>query len=137
MANCVRRQCVTRCGRTFNLRYQPSLSNSSRGRGPYAGARAHPLGLTQREPEVLGLVARGLGNKEIARRLVRSTWTIENHVSAVLSKLHAANRMDVVLRLRSEPWLLSPAERPPVRETSVAISRKLSARPDVERPRAA
>jgi DNA-binding CsgD family transcriptional regulator/tetratricopeptide (TPR) repeat protein len=80
-------------------------------RGPYATARGHPLGLTQREVEVLDLVARGLGNKEIARRLVRSTRTIENHVSAVLGKLHAANRMDLVLRSRSEPWLLSPPGR--------------------------
>ena len=86
-------------------------------RGPYAAARRHPLGLTQRELEVLALIAEGLGNREIARRLVRSPRTVEHHVSAVLGKLNAANRMDVVLRLRSEPWLLSPAEPRPVRET--------------------
>jgi len=86
-------------------------------RGPYASARAHPFGLTQRELDVLDLVARGLGNKEIARLLLRSTRTIENHVSAIIGKLHAANRMDVVLRLRSEPWLLSHTDRRPVRET--------------------
>ncbi len=73
-------------------------------------ARGHPLGLTQRELEILGLIAEGIGNREIARRLVRSPRTVEHHVSALLGKLNAANRMDVMLRLRSEPWLLPAAE---------------------------
>jgi DNA-binding CsgD family transcriptional regulator len=81
-------------------------------RGPYAAARRHPLGLTPRELQVLALIAQGMGNKEIARRLVRSPRTVEHQVSAVLGKLNAANRMDVLLRLRSEPWLLAPAEAP-------------------------
>jgi DNA-binding CsgD family transcriptional regulator len=84
-------------------------------RGPYATARSHPLGLTQRELQVLGLIAEGMGNREIARRLVRSQRTVEHHVSAVLGKLNATSRMDVVLRLRSEPWLLSPAEAQPAK----------------------
>jgi ATP/maltotriose-dependent transcriptional regulator MalT len=79
-------------------------------RGPYATARHHPLGLTQRELQVLGLIAQGMGNREIARRLVRSQRTVEHHVSSVLGKLNATNRMDVLLRLRSEPWLLSPSD---------------------------
>jgi ATP/maltotriose-dependent transcriptional regulator MalT len=79
-------------------------------RGPYATARRHPLGLTQRELQVLDLIAQGMGNREIAQRLVRSQRTVEHHVSAVLGKLNATNRMDVLLRLRSEPWLLSPAD---------------------------
>ncbi len=79
-------------------------------RGPYSAARHHPLGLTRRELQVLELVAQGLGNREIAQRLVRSPRTIEHHFSAVLGKLNASSRMDVVLRLRSEPWLLSPSK---------------------------
>ena len=75
-------------------------------RGPYAAARSHPLGLTHREVQVLGLLAQGLGNQDIAKRLVRSLKTVEHHVSAVLGKLNASSRMDVVLRLQSEPWLL-------------------------------
>jgi len=85
-------------------------------RGPYAAARTHPLGLTQRELQVLGLIAQGMGNREIARRLVRSQRTVEHHVSAVLGKLNATSRMDVLLRLRSEPWLLADAEAPAGRE---------------------
>ena len=79
-------------------------------RGPYKDARRHPLGLTQHEHQVLALVAQGMGNKAIARRLSRSPRTIEHQVSAVLGKLNAANRMEVLLRLRSEPWLLAPTE---------------------------
>lgn len=75
-------------------------------RGPYAAARHHPLGLTRHEQRVLELIAEGIGNKEIARRMSRSPRTIEHHVSAVLGKFSAANRMEVLLRLRGEPWLL-------------------------------
>jgi DNA-binding CsgD family transcriptional regulator/tetratricopeptide (TPR) repeat protein len=85
-------------------------------RGPYASARSHPLGLTRRELEVLDLIARGLSNKEIARRLMRSPRTIENQVSVILSKFKAGSRMDVVLRLRGEPWLLASVEPQPARE---------------------
>jgi DNA-binding CsgD family transcriptional regulator/tetratricopeptide (TPR) repeat protein len=75
-------------------------------RGSYGAARTHPLGLTQREIDVLALMAQGLGNTEIARKLVRSQRTVEHHVSSLLGKLNAPSRLDAVLRLRNEPWLL-------------------------------
>jgi DNA-binding CsgD family transcriptional regulator/tetratricopeptide (TPR) repeat protein len=81
-------------------------------RGPYAAARSHPLGLTRREIEVLALIADGMSNQDIARRLVRSLRTVEHHVSAVLEKLNATSRIDVMLRLRSEPWLLPDGDTP-------------------------
>jgi DNA-binding CsgD family transcriptional regulator len=81
-------------------------------RGPYGAARQHPLGLTQRELQVLRMVVEGHGNAEIARRLSRSLRTVEHHVSAVLDKLGVHNRMDALLRLRGEPWLLADAETP-------------------------
>jgi DNA-binding CsgD family transcriptional regulator len=80
-------------------------------RGPYQAARQHPLGLTRQEQQVLILIAQGLPNKEVARRLSRSPRTIEHQVSSLLGKFNAANRMEVLLRLRGEPWLL-PAETP-------------------------
>ncbi|WP_246703891.1 LuxR family transcriptional regulator [Rhizobium sp. SEMIA 4085] len=76
-------------------------------RGPYGAARRHPLGLTWHEQQVLALIAAGMSNKEAAQRLSRSPRTIEHQVSAVLGKFNAANRMEVLLRLRGEPWLLS------------------------------
>ncbi|MBP1886164.1 ATP-binding protein [Sinorhizobium mexicanum] len=79
-------------------------------RGPYGAARRHPLGLTRHEQQVLALMAEGMSNKEAARRLSRSPRTIEHQVSSVLGKFHAANRMEVLLRLRGEPWLLSASD---------------------------
>ena len=74
-------------------------------RGPKPETRAHPLGLSRREQEVLEMIAVGKSNKQIARDLKRSPRTVEHHVSAVLGKLGASSRMEVALRLRSEPWL--------------------------------
>ena len=80
-------------------------------RGPYAAARRHSLGLTHRESEVIELLVQGLGNREIANRLQLSSRTVEHHVSAALGKFNATNRMDLMLRLRNEPWLASGEAR--------------------------
>ncbi|HKZ54520.1 MAG TPA: response regulator transcription factor [Anaerolineales bacterium] len=48
--------------------------------------------LTPREREVLGLIAEGATNKDIAARLVLSIHTVKTHVRSILSKLHVANR---------------------------------------------
>ena len=52
--------------------------------------------LTDREQEVLELLAQGMANKEIAGRLVISERTVKFHVSAILAKLQAGNRTDAV-----------------------------------------
>lgn len=82
------------------------INISATPRGPYGAARIHPLGLTQREQDVLGLLIKGVSNKDIAANLDRSKRTVENHVSAVLTKFNAKNRTDVILRVQNEPWLL-------------------------------
>jgi NarL family two-component system response regulator LiaR len=53
--------------------------------------------LTQREVEVLQLVAQGLTNQEIAEQLIISEWTARTHVRNILSKLHLANRTQAAL----------------------------------------
>jgi NarL family two-component system response regulator LiaR len=53
--------------------------------------------LTEREMEVLKLVAQGHSNQEIAEKLVLSERTVRTHVSNILSKLHLANRTQAAL----------------------------------------
>lgn len=53
--------------------------------------------LTEREVDVLKLVARGLTNQEIAQKLFVSERTVRTHVSNILGKLHLANRTQAAL----------------------------------------
>ncbi|MCC5034595.1 response regulator transcription factor [Streptomyces sp. WAC 00631] len=62
---------------------------------PSAGARDAPR-LTDRETEVLRLVAKGLSYKQIAERLVISHRTVQNHVQNTLGKLQLHNRVELV-----------------------------------------
>lgn len=56
--------------------------------------------LTVREREILDLIARGLTNQAIADRLVLSSKTVRNQVSAIYSKLQVASRGDIVARAK-------------------------------------
>jgi DNA-binding NarL/FixJ family response regulator len=79
-------------------------------RGPATGPRPstarNPAQLTNRQLEVLHLLAEGLTNVEIAAKLYRSTKTIDHHVSAVLEKLEAKNRTEAV-RIAADMGLLA------------------------------
>jgi DNA-binding CsgD family transcriptional regulator/tetratricopeptide (TPR) repeat protein len=67
-------------------------------RGPASTTRANPAGLTERQMAVLGLLAEGLTNAEIAARLVVSVRTVDHHVAAVLDKLGVRSRRDAAAR---------------------------------------
>ena len=58
-------------------------------------AAEQPPVLTERETEVLRMVAKGLSAKQIGTRLSISHRTVENHVQATLRKLHLANRVEL------------------------------------------
>ena len=58
-------------------------------------------GLTEREAQVLARMAEGRDNREIAAELQVSAKTVANHVSHILAKLQARDRVDAVLRARN------------------------------------
>ncbi len=71
------------------------------GRELHRGGRARVFpALSEREEQVLDLVARGLDNTAIARRLVVSDKTVRNHVSHIFTKLGVASRAEAVARAR-------------------------------------
>ena len=65
-----------------------------------ASATAFPE-LTEREREVLTLIAQGVNNKEIAERLVISAKTVSNHITNIFSKLQVADRAQAIIRARN------------------------------------
>jgi DNA-binding NarL/FixJ family response regulator len=67
-------------------------------------------GLTDREREVLALVAEGLSNDEIAGRLFLSPLTSKTHVSRILTKLNARDRAQLVV-IAYETGLVTPGSR--------------------------
>jgi DNA-binding CsgD family transcriptional regulator len=83
-------------------------------RGPRATTRANPGRLTDRQLEVLALLAEGLTNAEIAARLYLSQRTVDNHVAALLARLGVGSRHDALVvaaslgllpRSDGETWL--------------------------------
>ncbi len=70
------------------------------GEGPRADSAAAFPTLTEREREILGLVAAHLTNPEIAARLHLSDKTVRNHVSNIFAKLGVATRSEAVTRAR-------------------------------------
>jgi DNA-binding NarL/FixJ family response regulator len=56
--------------------------------------------LTEREREVLVLIAQGISNKEIAEKLVISMKTVSNHITNIFGKLRVADRAQAIIRAR-------------------------------------
>ncbi len=77
----------------------PRDSSASSPRGDFAGqALVEPL--SQRELEVLHLIALGRTNQEIARQLIVAPGTVKAHTASIYRKLDVANRTEAVARAR-------------------------------------
>jgi LuxR family maltose regulon positive regulatory protein len=92
-------------GGSFIQRVYGIVSSSRPPETPSAGnarSAAAPLvdPLSERELEVLGLLASGMSNQQIADELVISLDTVKKHVSHILGKLDAASRTQAVARAR-------------------------------------
>ncbi len=68
-------------------------------------------GLTPREMEVLRLLALGLDNEEIARKLTLTMRTVQNHVSTIYSKLEVDSRAEAILYAIRHGWVHIPQEK--------------------------
>ncbi|MFC9299334.1 response regulator [Streptomyces sp. NPDC057011] len=76
---------------------QPEVASTLLAQEDHAPATGRGGALTDREREVLGLIADGRSNREIARALVLSEKTVKTHVSNILMKLDLADRTQAAL----------------------------------------
>ncbi len=60
--------------------------------------------LTEREKEVLGLIADGKNTKEIANEMFITTGTVRNYISVILDKLNVSNRIEAIMRFKEKGW---------------------------------
>jgi DNA-binding NarL/FixJ family response regulator len=86
-------------GAVFSPRVADRLGAFFSGLAAQPGREAFPQ-LTEREREVLELLARGYDNRRIARELFLSDKTVRNHVSNVLTRLDAPDRAEAIQRAR-------------------------------------
>ena len=87
-----------------------ALANAARGRGPRKRPSSGWQSLTPTELEVAGLVAAGLSNPAVAAKLVVSPETVKTHVSHILDKLAARDRIQAVV-LAYEAGVTEPGTR--------------------------
>jgi DNA-binding NarL/FixJ family response regulator len=91
------------CGHLFQHIHQGA--NGASGRAPTKRPN-----LTLRQQHLLGLVARGLTNKEIAAQLNISEYTVKNHVRRIMKQVDAESRSQAVEAMRSHGYELNSYE---------------------------
>lgn len=86
-----------------------SIRTIMRGRRVYAPelvdlAYSNPNPLTEREKQVIELVAEGKDTKEISNQLSITTGTVRNYISVILDKLEVSNRIEAIARFKEKGW---------------------------------
>ncbi len=83
--------------------FGPAIAERLMGFFSGAGSSANVLAfpdLTEREREILSLIAQGYRNSEIASRLYLSPKTVRNHISSIFDKLQVTDRAQAIVRAR-------------------------------------
>lgn len=97
---------TTRAVADGEVLFGPAIANRmtaffrSLGKTPRSGPQSPFPDLTERELEILDLIAQGLSNHDIAARLNIAPKTISNHVSSIFNKLQVADRAQAVIKAR-------------------------------------
>ncbi|WLD92607.1 response regulator transcription factor [Alkalihalobacillus sp. AL-G] len=68
----------------------------------YGNSNGNPL--TEREKQVINLIAEGKNTKEIASELYLTNGTVRNYVSVILDKLDVSNRIEAISRFKEKGW---------------------------------
>ena len=92
---------VVRAAANGEALFGPAIAGRLMGffSGSPVGSQPFP-DLTEREREILGLIAQGYGNAEIAARLYLSPKTVRNHISSIFDKLQVTDRAQAMVRAR-------------------------------------
>lgn len=91
------------------------VASASREKPLLTDARASRFGLTQRQRQLMSLVAMGLSNKEIAAHLNLSEFTVKNHIYRIMKQVDAQNRHEAVDLIRAEGFSESGWQALPLR----------------------
>jgi DNA-binding NarL/FixJ family response regulator/anti-sigma regulatory factor (Ser/Thr protein kinase) len=86
--------------RPVSVPYAPAATGGSFRNGNGRAGGSHPSGLRPREREVMGLIAEGLSNRQIAARLVISEKTVKNHICSIYQRFGVQERSQAVSRWR-------------------------------------
>ncbi|HEY1664824.1 MAG TPA: response regulator transcription factor [Trebonia sp.] len=108
LAPSITRRLVERFAAAPDTAARGKPARAARPAGRQGAAACDTSQLTPREMEVLGLLARGLSNAEIASELTLSEATVKTHVARILTKLSLRDRVQAVV-LAYETGLVSPA----------------------------
>jgi LuxR family maltose regulon positive regulatory protein len=103
MARLLRRMLTRSAAAEYVHRLLDALGESVEISPPISGKLIDPL--SQRELEVLGLIAAGGTNQEIAHELVLTVYTVKRHISNIFGKLQVSNRAQAIARARESNLL--------------------------------